>query len=298
MQLLRVRSICRGHSQIFVAVSCKTMTSIELKEKCRDIRKDILSVLCAAGSGHSGGSLSAVEIMVALYYDVMKTDPEWKDNNRDRFVLSKGHAAPCLYAVLADLGYFPKEELYTLRRLHSRLQGHPDSKKLPGIEISTGSLGQGVSIATGMALAAKKQGNGVKVFVLVGDGETDEGLVWEAAEAAAHYGLDNLTVIVDRNRLQLDGPCSSVMDNKDLVEKYKAFGFDAVRVEDGNDIDQILDALKAPVVTGKPRCIVAETIKGKGVSFMENQVGWHGAAPKKDQLEAALLELDGGVVNE
>lgn len=274
------------------------MTSIELKEKCKDIRKDILRVLCAAGSGHSGGSLSAVEIMVALYYDVMKIDPEWKDSNRDRFVLSKGHAAPCLYAVLADLGYFPKEELYTLRRLHSRLQGHPDSKKLPGIEISTGSLGQGVSIATGMALAAKKQGNGVKVFVLVGDGETDEGLVWEAAEAAAHYGLDNLTVIVDRNRLQLDGPCSSVMDNKDLVEKYKAFGFDAVRVEDGNDIDQILDALKAPVVTGKPRCIVAETIKGKGVSFMENQVGWHGAAPKKDQLEAALLELDGGVVNE
>ena len=274
------------------------MTSKELKIKCRDIRKDILSVLCTAGSGHSGGSLSSVEIMAALYYDVMKIDPQWKDVDRDRFVLSKGHAAPCLYAILADLGYFPKEELYTLRRLHSRLQGHPDSKKLPGVEISTGSLGQGVSIATGMALAAKKQGRGVRVFTLVGDGESHEGLVWEAAEAAAHFHLDNLTVIIDRNRLQLDGPCSSVMDNRDLVEKYRAFGFDAVRVEDGNDIDQILAALKAPVVEGKPRCIVAETVKGKGVSFMEDQVGWHGAAPKKEQLELALKELDGEVDHE
>ena len=253
------------------------MTSKELKIKCRDIRKDILSVLCTAGSGHSGGSLSSVEIMAALYYDVMKIDPQWKDVDRDRFVLSKGHA---------------------LWRLHSRLQGHPDSKKLPGVEISTGSLGQGVSIATGMALAAKKQGRGVRVFTLVGDGESDEGLVWEAAEAAAHFHLDNLTVIIDRNRLQLDGPCSSVMDNRDLVEKYRAFGFDAVRVEDGNDIDQILAALKAPVVEGKPRCIVAETVKGKGVSFMEDQVGWHGAAPNKEQLELALKELDGEVDHE
>jgi transketolase len=244
-----------------------------------------------AKSGHSGGSLSAVEIIVALYFDVMRIDPSWAPD-RDRFVLSKGHAAPCLYAVLANKGFFPESELMTLRQLHSRLQGHPDSKKLPGIEISTGSLGQGVSIATGMALAAKTQGRDVNVYTLVGDGESQEGLVWEAAEAAAHYHLDNLTVIIDQNRLQLDGPCATIMNVGSLAEKYKAFGFDVTEVTDGNDIKQVLAALHKPKVFGKPRCLVANTIKGKGVSFMENQTEWHGKAPNAEELEKALKELE------
>lgn len=268
------------------------MKTEEWKALCRTVRRDILTMLEDAGSGHSGGSLSAVEVLVALYWDVMRTDPSFKDPLRDRFVLSKGHSAPCLYAVLAEKGYFPKEELSTLRQLHSRLQGHPDSKKLPGVEISTGSLGQGVSVATGMALAAKLKGDGVKVYTLLGDGETDEGLVWEAAEAAAHYKLDNLTVIIDNNRLQLDGPCKEIMDTRSLEDKYKAFGFSVVSVKDGNDIQQVLDAFHTPTENGKPRCIVAHTVKGKGVSFMEDQVGWHGKAPNAEELARALKELE------
>ncbi len=262
-----------------------------LIEKSREIRRSILVMLENAGSGHSGGSLSAVEVVVSLYYDVMRNTAPNATGTRDHFILSKGHAAPVQYAVLADKGFFPKEELKTLRKLHSRLQGHPDSKKCPGIEISTGSLGQGVSIATGLALAIKARGEDERVYVLVGDGETDEGLVWEAAQAASHFHLDNLYVIIDRNKIQLDGYTKDIMDNLDLAEKYRAFGF-TVHDINGHDFDEILPAFHTPAVKGKPTCIVANTIKGKGVSFMEDNVYWHGNSPNAEQLAAALKELE------
>jgi transketolase len=266
----------------------------ELKEVCRQVRIDIINEVTEAASGHPGGSLSAVEMLVALYFKVMNIDPKNpQDPDRDRFVLSKGHAAPGLYAVLAERGYFDKEELHTLRKLGSKLQGHPDPKKLPGIDAATGSLGQGISIAVGMALGAKIAKNGAKVYTMVGDGEMQEGMVWEAAMAAANYKLDNFTVFVDNNGLQISGKNDDVMALGDIAAKFSAFGFDVIEVEDGNDIEQILAAIEHPVTPDKPKCILAHTVKGKGVSFMENNVGWHGTAPKEDQRQAALKELEG-----
>ncbi len=264
---------------------------MNLEEKATLLRRDVLKMIAAAGSGHPGGSLSVLDMLVALYYNVANIDPSnpnWED--RDRIVLSKGHACPALYAVLADLGYFPKEDLLTLRKIDSHLQGHPDRTKTPGVDLNTGSLGQGVAVAAGMALAAKYLGKKYRVYVIIGDGEMQEGLVWEAAMAAAHYKLDNYTVMLDHNGLQIDGTNDQVMSLGDPVEKYQAFGFDCCKVN-GHDIEEVTQALKRPV-HGKPKFICCETIKGKGVSFMENQVGWHGKAPDAQQLAQALAELE------
>ena len=270
------------------------MEMIELQKVCKAVRRDIITSVTAAKSGHPGGSLSAVEILTALYFQEMKVDPsnpKWEE--RDRFVLSKGHAAPALYAVLAERGYFDPAELKNLRKLHSFLQGHPDAKKCPGVDASTGSLGQGISTAVGMALGAKLDGKGVRVYTLCGDGELQEGLVWEAAEAAAHYRLDNLTVLVDNNGLQIDVRNQDVMDVRDIAAKFAAFGFETITVADGNDIAQVLAALAQPRQAGKPRMILCHTVKGKGVSFMEDQAGWHGKAPNEEQCRQALQELEG-----
>lgn len=266
-----------------------------LKSRANEIRKDIIRMLGQAGSGHPGGSLSAADIMAALYFKVLRIDPrDPKNPGRDRFILSKGHAAPVLYASLAHRGFFPREELLTLRRLGSRLQGHPDMKKLPGVEMSTGSLGQGLSVANGIALAGKLDGLDYRVYVLLGDGEIQEGQVWEAAMAAAHYRLDNLTAFLDHNGMQIDGPIEDIMSPEPVADKWRAFGWD-VQVIDGHDMVQIIEALeKAQAVRGRPRMIIADTVKGKGVSFMENQVGWHGVAPKPDETERALADLGAG----
>ncbi|MEW6540447.1 MAG: transketolase [Bacillota bacterium] len=267
----------------------------ELASKAREIRKHIIRMVAEAGSGHPGGSLSAADIVTALYFNEMRLDPvrpDWPD--RDRFVLSKGHAAPVLYAALAERGYFPVAELSTLRKLGSRLQGHPDMRKLPGVEMSTGSLGQGLSAANGMALAARLDGRDYRVYVLLGDGECQEGQVWEAAMAAAHYALENLTAIVDFNGLQIDGPVSEVMALEPLPDKWRAFGWHVLEI-DGHDFGQILPALEqARSAGGRPTAIVARTVKGKGVSFMEHGVDWHGVAPKGDQVARALAELGAG----
>ena len=269
------------------------METKELKKLCVDVRKDIINMTADAKSGHPGGSLSAVEILVSLYAQIMKCDaknPKMKD--RDRFVLSKGHAAPALYGILGELGYFEKEEFQNFRQLHSILQGHPACKKCPGVEASTGSLGQGISIATGMALGLKLQNENSKVYTLVGDGEIQEGIAWEACMAAAKFELDNFTVIVDNNGLQIDGTNDQVMPLGDLKAKFQAFGFDVIELEDGNNIQDVLKALQEPVVQFKPRCIIAHTVKGKGISFMENQVGWHGKAPTEEERKLALEELE------
>lgn len=264
-----------------------------LEKKAIQLRKEILEMLSISGSGHSGGSLSIVELMVGLYYSQMKIDPGHPDwSERDRFVLSKGHAAPCYYAILADLGYFDKKELKTLRKLHSMLQGHPDMNKVPGVDASTGSLGQGISIAVGMALGAKLKKSPSHIYALLGDGELQEGQVWEACMAAAHYHLDNLTVFIDHNGLQIDGTNDEVMSLGNLKDKFSAFGFDVIEIFDGNDMKQVLSALNIQTTAGKPTCILAHTTKGKGVSFMENQVGWHGKVPTKEELKLALEELN------
>lgn len=263
-----------------------------LQEKARQLRLDTINELYEAQSGHPGGSLSCMDILVALYYNVMNirpNEPRWED--RDRFVMSKGHCCPALYAVLADKGYFDKAELATLRKLGSHLQGHPDMRKTPGVDANTGSLGQGVAIAMGMALAAKHGGKDYRVFTLVGDGEAQEGLVWEASMAAAHYKLDNFTVILDHNGLQIDGRNDDVMSLGDVCAKFAAFGFDVVTVN-GHDIDAITAALKATAVPGKPKFVCCETVKGKGVSFMENNASWHGATIKTADYEAAIKELE------
>jgi len=264
----------------------------QLQSAAKVIRRDIVTMLAEAGSGHPGGSLSAADIVTALYFEVMNVNPEqpkWPE--RDRFVLSKGHAAPVLYAALAERGYFEPAELKTLRKLGSRLQGHPDMKKLPGVEMSTGSLGQGFSAANGMALAGKVDKKDYRVYVLLGDGEIQEGQVWEAAMLASHYKLDNLTAFLDYNGLQIDGPTEEVMSSGSLADKWRAFGWHVIEI-DGHDIKQILEAVeKAKVTTGQPTLILAHTIKGKGVSFMENQVGWHGKAPNAEQVQQALEEL-------
>lgn len=264
----------------------------QLQSAAKVIRRDIVTMLAEAGSGHPGGSLSAADIVTALYFEVMNVNPEqpkWPE--RDRFVLSKGHAAPVLYAALAERGYFEPAELKTLRKLGSRLQGHPDMKKLPGVEMSTGSLGQGFSAANGMALAGKVDKKDYRVYVLLGDGEIQEGQVWEAAMLASHYKLDNLTAFLDYNGLQIDGPTEEVMSPGSLADKWRAFGWHVIEI-DGHDIKQILEAVdKAKQTTGQPTLILAHTIKGKGVSFMENQVGWHGKAPNAEQVQQALEEL-------
>ena len=246
------------------------MNTAELSRVCRQVRRDIINMTANAGSGHPGGSLSAVELMVSVFYNHMRVDPQNpKAENRDRFVLSKGHAAPCYYGVLAEKGFFSRDEFKNFRQLHSILQGHPDCKKVPGIDASTGSLGQGCSIAVGMAL----------------------GQIWEALMSAAHYKLDNLTVMVDNNGLQIDGSNNEVMSLGDLAAKLRAFGFDLYEI-DGHDLDAIEAALSAPVTAGKPKAILAHTVKGKGISFMENQVGWHGKAPNEEQRQQALKELE------
>ena len=268
------------------------MNKAELSGVCRQMRRDIINMTANAGSGHPGGSLSAVELMASVFYNHMRIDPAQPHmENRDRFVLSKGHAAPCYYAVLAELGFISRDEFKNFRQLHSILQGHPDCKKVPGVDASTGSLGQGCSIAAGMALGAKVQGKDTKVFALLGDGECQEGQIWEALMSAAHYKLDNLTVIVDNNGLQIDGSNNEVMSLGDLAAKVRAFGFEVFEL-DGHDLEAIEAALSARTAPGVPKCILAHTVKGKGVSFMENQVGWHGKAPNEEQRQQALKELE------
>jgi len=264
-----------------------------LEEKARNIRRNIVRMVGEAKSGHPGGSLSAADIVTTLYFREMKVDPaKPHDPDRDRFILCKGHAAPVLYAGLAEKGYFPVEELLTLRKTGSKLQGHPDMKKLPGVDMSTGSLGQGLSVANGMALAGKLDRKDYRVYALLGDGEMQEGQVWEAAMLAAHYKLDNLVAFLDHNGLQIDGFIKDVMSPEPLADKWRAFGWSVIEI-DGHDFKQIMDALdKARATKGQPTIIVAETIKGKGISFMENQAGWHGVAPNAEQVAAAIAELD------
>lgn len=275
----------------------KTLSSDEVKkleERAKTVRRHIVSMIGEAASGHPGGSLSVVEMLVALYFHVMRIDPkrpDWPD--RDRFVLAKGHAAPALYAVLAEAGYFPVETLKTLRKFGSILQGHPDMRKTPGVEASTGSLGQGLSMANGMAMAGKLDRKDYRVYAALGDGETEEGQVWEAAMTSVHYKLDNLTAFVDYNRLQIDGPVEKVKAATPQADRWKAFGWHVLEV-DGHNFKEIVAAIEAArKVTGRPTMIIAHTVKGKGVSFMENQVDWHGSAPKRDQVAQALAELQG-----
>ena len=264
----------------------------ELKKKAIGIRKDILKMLMLAGSGHTGGSLSIVEILIALYYYKLKNDPRNPEcAGRDKFLLSKGHACPALYAVLADRGYFPKEKLWTLRKLGSQLQGHPQ-RGLSGLEISSGSLGQGLSIANGIALASRLDKSDARVYCLMGDGETNEGQVWEAAMTSAHYKLDNICAIIDFNKLQIDGFCCDIKDMGPYVHKWVDFGWNAIEV-DGHDLEQLMDALdKTAKAKDKPSIIIAHTVKGKGVSFMENRCEWHGIAPRLEEYERAVKELD------
>ena len=263
-----------------------------LKEKAKEIRKSIVSMITEAKSGHPGGSLSATDILTALYFSEMNIDPaNPKMEGRDRFILSKGHAAPAIYATLAERGYFSKDELLTLRKFGSRLQGHPDMKKLPGIEISTGSLGQGLSVANGMALNAKIFNENYRTYIVLGDGEVQEGQIWEAAMTAAHYKLDNLCAFLDSNNLQIDGNVTEIMGVEPLDKKWEAFGWNVIKI-DGHNFEEILSALeKAKECKDKPTMILAKTVKGKGVSFMENVCGFHGVAPTDEELEKALAEL-------
>lgn len=265
----------------------------DLQNTAKTIRKDIVEMIHAAGSGHPGGSLSAADILTSLYFEVMDIDPENpKKEDRDKFVLSKGHAAPVLYSALARRGFFCPEELMNLRKMGAMLQGHPDMKGIPGVEMSTGSLGQGFSTVVGMAMAMKMDQSKNYVYTLLGDGELNEGLIWEAAMSAAHYKLDNVIAILDYNGLQIDGKNSDVMSIKPVDEKFMSFGWD-VSFVDGHNIEEIIDAVeKAKQVEGKPSMIIATTIKGKGVSFMEDQAGWHGQAPSNEQLEIALKDLE------
>ncbi len=265
----------------------------KLEKKATELRKDIVTMICKSKSGHPGGSLSVIDIMTALYYDVMNIDvanPQKED--RDRFILSKGHAAPALYAVLADKGYFDKELLGTLRQFGSPLQGHPDMKKIKGVEISTGSLGQGLSVANGMALASRLQNIPYRVYIAMGDGELQEGQVWEAAMTSAQYKLDNLTAFVDYNNLQIDGNVSDIMDVASVEDKFKAFGWHVISI-DGHNFEEILKAIdEAKQTKGKPTMIVANTIKGKGVDFMENVCGFHGVAPTEEETKKAIEQLE------
>jgi transketolase len=266
----------------------------KLKEICKDMRADILKMTQAAGSGHPGGSLSAVELMAVLYFNVLNhrpQEPHWP--MRDRFILSKGHACPVVYSAMARSGYFPIEELLTLRKLGSRLQGHPNMKALPGLETSSGSLGQGLSVSNGLALAAKIDKKDYHVYCLMGDGELQEGQVWEAAMTAAHYKLDNVCAIVDYNNLQIDGRVEDVMGVAPLKEKWLSFNWHVIEIDGHNLVEVEKAYAEAKEIKGKPSLILAKTIKGKGVSFMEDVAGWHGKAPNQEELEKALQEIYG-----
>jgi len=266
-----------------------------VEEKAKLLRKDVLRMVASAESGHPGGSLSCADIMAVLYFREMRIDPENpKDPDRDRFVMSKGHASPVLYAALAERGFFPVEELMSFRKIDSRLQGHPSMKALPFVEISTGSLGQGISAANGMAIAAKMDERPVRVYVMIGDGEMQEGELWEAAMTAVHRKLDNLVAILDYNGLQIDGSIEEVKSLTGIPGRFRAFGWHVIEI-DGHDPYAIAGAFdEARTVKGRPSMVIARTVKGKGVSFMEGEAGWHGKAPKPEQLEQALRELDGG----
>ena len=269
------------------------MNNLELEKMANEIRKDIVTAVHSAKSGHPGGSLSSADIFTYLYFEEMNVDPanpKWED--RDRFVLSKGHVAPGLYSTLAEKGYFPKEDLKTLRHTGSYLQGHPDMKHIPGIDMSSGSLGQGVSVAVGMAAAGKYDKKDYRVYTLTGDGEIQEGQIWEAAMWAGHRKLDNLVVIVDNNNLQIDGSIEDVCSPYPIDKKFEAFNFHVINI-DGNDFDQIRAAFKeARETKGMPTAIIAKTVKGKGVSFMENAAGWHGKAPNDEEYESAMADLE------
>ena len=269
------------------------MNKLELMKTANEIRKGIVTALHSAKAGHPGGSLSATEIFTYLYFEEMNVDPkDPKKADRDRFVLSKGHTAPGLYSTLAQKGFFPKEDLVTLRHTGSYLQGHPDMKHIPGVDMSSGSLGQGISAAVGMAIAGKLDNADYRVYTLLGDGEIQEGQVWEASMLAAHRKLDNLVVIVDNNNLQIDGAITEVNSPYPIDKKFEAFNFHVINI-DGNDFDQIDAAFKeAKTVKGQPTAIIAKTVKGKGVSFMENQVGWHGKAPNVEEYKIAMEELE------
>ena len=269
------------------------MNKLELMKTANEIRKGIVTALHSAKAGHPGGSLSATEIFTYLYFEEMNVDPKNpKKADRDRFVLSKGHTAPGLYSTLAQKGFFPKEDLVTLRHTGSYLQGHPDMKHIPGVDMSSGSLGQGISAAVGMAIAGKLDNADYRVYTLLGDGEIQEGQVWEASMLAAHRKLDNLVVIVDNNNLQIDGAITEVNSPYPINKKFEAFNFHVINI-DGNDFDQIDAAFKeAKTVKGQPTAIIAKTVKGKGVSFMENQVGWHGKAPNDEEYKIAMEELE------
>ena len=270
------------------------MNVLELKKTANEIRKGILTSVHAAKAGHPGGSLSSAEILTWLYFEEMNIDPKNpRKADRDRFVLSKGHSAPGYYSALAERGFFPKEDLLTLRHTGSHLQGHPNMNDTPGVDMTSGSLGQGISAAVGMAVSAKLSGDSYRVYALLGDGEIEEGQVWEASMFAGFHKLDNLVVIVDNNNLQIDGPVSEVCSPYPIYKKFEAFNFHVINVEDGNNMEQIGAAFKeAREVKGMPVAIIAHTVKGKGVSFMENQVGWHGKAPNDEQYEQAMAELD------
>lgn len=270
------------------------MEKLELQKIANEVRKDIVTALHSAKAGHPGGSLSAADVFTYLYFEEMNIDPkDPKKADRDRFVLSKGHTAPGYYSALAERGFFPKEDLKTLRHLGSYLQGHPDMKHIPGIDMSSGSLGQGISAAVGMALGAKLQNKAFRVYTLLGDGEIQEGQVWEAAMFAGAKHLDNLVVIVDNNGLQIDGNVADVNSPYPIDKKFEAFNFHVINVADGNDFDQLKAAFdEARTVTGMPTAIITKTVKGKGVSFMENQVGWHGKAPNDEEYAIAMAELE------
>ena len=270
------------------------MANKHFEEVAARVRIDVVRAIHKAGSGHPGGSLSAADIVTALYFKEMNIDPaEPKKADRDKFILSKGHAGPVQYAALAERGYYPVEDMMSLRKMGSTFQGHPNMHKVPGVEMSTGSLGQGISVSIGMALANKIDKNPGRVYTLLGDGEIQEGLVWEAVMSAAHYGLDNLVAIVDFNGLQIDGDNDDVMKVKPIDEKFAAFGWNVVCI-DGHNFDEIFAAFDAArACKGKPTAILAKTVKGKGVSFMENQAGWHGKAPSEEEAKQAVAELGG-----
>ena len=268
------------------------MDKLHLQKIALEIRKGALTAVYTAASGHPGGSLGIAELLAYLYFEEMHVDPKNpKDPDRDRFVLSKGHTSPALYAALAEKGFFPKEELKTFRQKDSYLQGHPDMKHIPGVDMSTGSLGQGISAACGMALSGKISEKKYRVWTILGDGECEEGQVWEAAMFAAHYGLNNLCAFVDFNGLQIDGPVTEVMNPTPLDTKFAAFGWNTL-VIDGHDFDQIASAVEAAKRSAKPTAVICKTIKGKGVSYMENVCSWHGSAPKTEQYEQGMRELE------
>lgn len=271
----------------------KSLESLE--QITKTLRRDIVKMVTESASGHPGGALSSVEIITTLYFNEMNVDiNNPKDPNRDRFVLSKGHAAPVLYAALAEKGFFNKEELMKLRKMGAMLQGHPNMTYIPGVDMSTGSLGQGISAAVGMAIAGKLDGKSYRVYTLLGDGELEEGQVWEAAMCAAHYKLDNLTAFVDFNGLQIDGDTEKVMNPNPIADKFVAFGWNVIFVQNGNDLNEVKNAIEeGKMVKDKPTMIVCKTVKGKGVSFMENQASWHGSAPSKEQCDIALKEIGG-----